>query len=168
MNKKVVDVLTALETKDDADIVIFLVSDGSNDDGSCTLEDVTDSINGVPSTAEVMNKITGILDLIIIDVGEVMMAGSTVLDARDNPAEGVLLVMNIRGVAMGCMGWGIPLASEAVGKFLKHRLLLENLGLLVFSKKHFADSITSSKVIDIFSKTASSRSEVGALGGDIF
>jgi len=42
-----------------------------------------------------------------------------------------------RGIATGgCVGWGTPLALEAVGKFLKFQLLSANLGLLLVSKTH--------------------------------
>ena len=44
-----------------------------------------------------------------------------------------------RGVAAGGGGWvgcGTALASEAVGKFLKYRFLLANVGLSVVSKMH--------------------------------
>ena len=54
----------------------------------------------------------------------------------------------------GVRGVWYPLASEAVGKFLKYRLLSVNVGLSVVSKKHrysylFADSITTSIVTGI-------------------
>ena len=49
------------------------------------------------------------------------------------------------------MGCGTALASEAVGKFLKYRILSANLGLSVVSNKHqyIADSIKTSVVIGI-------------------